>query len=106
MTQITESEGFATAAPANGVRWIFEQSAIRLCPPSTLLPFRAAHLPWFVASLVLNCLSAPGLWAYIGEKKKAWIGFYWIAVVESAEGRGRYRRAGLPSQYQHCEVLQ
>jgi hypothetical protein len=38
------------------------------------LPFRAAHSLWLATSLVLNALSAIGLWTYFGgTRSKAWI---------------------------------
>ncbi len=62
--------------------WTFANPMMTFCPPWTmpivavmaLPPFREAQITGFVVSLLLNCLSALGLWHYFGgEKKKAWV---------------------------------
>jgi hypothetical protein len=62
--------------------WTFASPMMTFCPPwalpivaiMALPPFREAQIGWFAVSLLLNCLSAIGLWNYFGgEKQKAWI---------------------------------
>jgi hypothetical protein len=62
--------------------WKYPFPLVMLCPPWTLivngifglLPFRTAQAAWFVATFLLDGVSAYGLWRYFGgEKRSAWI---------------------------------
>jgi hypothetical protein len=72
----------ATFAIEKSYGWTLPHPFVTFCPPWALpvmsvmaaLPFRAAHSLWFVISLVLNALSAVGLWLYFGgQRRTAWI---------------------------------
>jgi hypothetical protein len=82
---LTHADPFSPAATfviEKSYGWTLPRPYVTFCPPwalpimsvMALLPFQAAHSLWLALSLVLNALSALGLWAYFGgERRKAWI---------------------------------
>lgn len=62
--------------------WPYDKPLVMLCPPWSLpfvslitwLPFRSAQAMWLPVSMLLDCLSALGLWSYFGgERRRAWV---------------------------------
>jgi len=91
----------ATLAIQRSLGWTNAAPMMTFCPPWGLPflavmaypPFRAAQMAWFAVSLLLNGLSAVGLWHYFGgEKGKAWIALLVCATfipMASAELMGQ-----------------
>jgi hypothetical protein len=82
---LTHADPFSPAATfliEKSYGWTLPRTYVTFCPPwalpimsaMALLPFQAAHALWLATSLVLNALSAIGLWIYFGgARHKAWI---------------------------------
>jgi hypothetical protein len=82
---LTHGDPFSPAATfviEKSYGWTLPRPYVTFCPPWALpimsamaaLPFRAAHPLWLAISLLLNALSAIGLWIYFGgARSKSWI---------------------------------
>jgi len=69
--------------------WPYDRPLVMFSPPWSLplvalitwLPFRSAQACWLPVSILLDCLSALGLWHYFGgERRQAWIALLVMAT--------------------------